>query len=44
MTHLLYEKREGIAWITLNRPERRNAISPEMLVRLRDAGHNLATP
>lgn len=37
MTHLLYEKREGIAWITLNRPERRNAISPEMLVRLRDA-------
>jgi len=37
LTHLLYEKHEGIAWITLNRPERRNAISPEMLIRLRDA-------
>lgn len=35
--HLLYEKRDGIAWLTMNRPERRNAISPEMLVRLRDA-------
>jgi enoyl-CoA hydratase/carnithine racemase len=35
--HLLHEKRDGIAWLTMNRPERRNAISPEMLVRLRDA-------
>lgn len=37
MSHLVYEKRAGIALLTLNRPERRNAISPEMLVRLRDA-------
>jgi enoyl-CoA hydratase len=35
--HLLYEKSDGIATLTLNRPERRNAISPEMVVRLADA-------
>ena len=35
--HLLVEKRDGIAYITLNRPEKRNAFSPEMLVRLCDA-------
>ena len=35
--HLLVEKREGVACLTLNRPEKRNAFSPEMLVRLCDA-------
>jgi enoyl-CoA hydratase len=34
---LIYEKRDGIAFITMNRPERRNAISPEMMVRLGEA-------
>lgn len=32
--HVLYEKRDGIATVTLNRPDKRNAFSPEMLVRL----------
>ncbi len=34
MSHLLVEKRDGIAVVTLNRPEKRNAMSPEMIVRL----------
>jgi enoyl-CoA hydratase len=34
---LLYERRGGIAYITLNRPEARNALTPEMLCRLADA-------
>ncbi|HTQ01655.1 MAG TPA: enoyl-CoA hydratase-related protein [Casimicrobiaceae bacterium] len=35
--HLLVEKRGGIAYVTLNRPDKRNAFSPQMLVRLCDA-------
>ncbi|HUH87056.1 MAG TPA: enoyl-CoA hydratase-related protein [Pusillimonas sp.] len=34
---LQYEKQEYIATITLNRPEARNALTPEMLCRLADA-------
>lgn len=34
---LLYEVSAGVATITLNRPEARNALSPEMLCRLADA-------
>ena len=34
MSHLLVEQRDGIAIVTLNRPEKRNAMSPEMIVRL----------
>lgn len=37
MPDLLYEKRDGVATITLNRPERRNAFSPETMVRLAEA-------
>ena len=37
MADLIYEKSDGIATITMNRPERRNAISPEMMVRLGEA-------
>lgn len=33
-SHVLFEKRDGIAYVTLNRPEKRNAFSPEMVVRL----------
>ena len=32
--HLLVEKRDGVMILTMNRPEKRNALSPEMLVRL----------
>ena len=32
--HLLVEKSDGVLRLTLNRPEARNALSPEMLVRL----------
>lgn len=34
MPPLLYEKRGAIAYITLNRPEARNALDPETIVRL----------
>ena len=34
---LIYEKRDGIAYLTMNRPERRNAFSPELMVRLGEA-------
>lgn len=37
MTELLYEKRDGIAILTLNRPARKNALTPEMMVRLAEA-------
>jgi enoyl-CoA hydratase len=34
MPHILIEQHDGIAVVTLNRPEKRNALSPEMIVRL----------
>lgn len=34
---ILYEKSGGIAWITFNRPEKMNALCPEMLIEWRDA-------
>jgi enoyl-CoA hydratase len=37
---LLYEKRDGIAWLTLNRPDKRNSFTPEVLCRLVDAWHD----
>ncbi|MCC6197578.1 MAG: enoyl-CoA hydratase/isomerase family protein [Burkholderiales bacterium] len=40
--HLLVDKRNGIAYVTLNRPEKRNAFSPEMIVRLCDAWTDIA--
>lgn len=40
--HVLFEKRDGIAYVTLNRPDKRNAFSPEMLVRLCDIWKDVA--
>jgi len=37
MADVLFEKKERVAWITLNRPERRNAISVPMLEELTSA-------
>ncbi|MBV1906349.1 MAG: enoyl-CoA hydratase/isomerase family protein [Pseudomonadales bacterium] len=37
MSHLIYEKRDGIAYLTMNRPERRNALSPQMIVEMNNA-------
>lgn len=39
---LLYEKREGIAYLTFNRPTVRNAMSPEVFCRLADAWQDYA--
>jgi enoyl-CoA hydratase len=35
--HLLVEKRDGVLILTMNRPRARNALSPQMLVRLAEA-------
>jgi enoyl-CoA hydratase/carnithine racemase len=34
---LTYEKKDGVAVLTFNRPERKNALTPETMVRLADA-------
>src|ERR1043166_4553415 len=39
---LLYEKRDGVAYLTFNRPRVRNAVSPEALCRLADAWQDYA--
>lgn len=41
MSALLFDQQDGIAILTLNRPEARNAISPEMACRLADAFHRI---
>src|SRR5881296_99986 len=38
---VLYEKRDGIATVTMNRPEVRNAINAEMLCRLADCWQDI---
>lgn len=36
MSELIYEVREGAAWITLNRPEKRNALNDALINSLKD--------
>ena len=38
---VLYDKHDGVAVVTMNRPEFRNAINPEMLCRLADAWQDI---
>src|SRR5215470_11200046 len=38
---VLYEKQDGVALVTLNRPDVRNAINPEMLCLLADAWQDI---
>ena len=38
---VLYDKQAGIATVTMNRPEVRNSINPEMLCRLADAWQDI---
>jgi len=40
--HLLVERRGNIAIVTFNRPEKRNALSPEMMVRLAEFWREVA--
>jgi enoyl-CoA hydratase len=42
MPHLLYEKKGHVAYLTLNRPERHNALTPELVCRLADAYQDFA--
>lgn len=39
--HVLFEVADGVATITLNRPERRNAMTPEMIMRLGQAWNDV---
>jgi len=41
--HLIVETREGVAYVTLNRPEKRNAMSPELNEEMRATVEALAT-
>ena len=34
---LLVEQRSGVRWLTLDRPARRNALTPELIAALREA-------
>lgn len=37
-----YEKREAVAWVTIDRPEKHNALDPEAVVRLAEAWKEVA--
>ncbi len=39
---LIYEKKEGVATLTFNRPEKLNAFTPEMICRIVDAWDDIA--
>ena len=35
--HILFDKRDGVAWITFNHPERQNSFDHEMIIEYNDA-------
>jgi 1,4-dihydroxy-2-naphthoyl-CoA synthase len=37
VSDLIYEKRDGIAYLTVNRPKRRNTFSPQVVMSSKDA-------
>ena len=37
MSDVLFERRDAVAWITINRPEARNVLGPRAFVELADA-------
>ena len=39
---VLIEKQDGITWLIMNRPEKRNAMSPQLHVEMDDALTELA--
>jgi enoyl-CoA hydratase len=41
MPDVIFEKRGGIAWLTIDRPERRNALSPQAMCLLADAWEDI---
>ncbi len=38
-SHLLVDRTDGVLILTMNRPEARNALSPQMLIKLNEAWH-----
>ena len=40
--NIIVEKEDGITWVTLNRPEKRNAMSPDLHYDMDDALAQLA--
>jgi methylglutaconyl-CoA hydratase len=43
VSHLLVERKEGVAWITLNRPELRNAFDDALITSLKNCFSDLET-
>lgn len=39
--NIIYEKHAHIAYLTMNRPNKRNALTPEMMVRMTDAWNDI---
>ena len=37
MDTVLVERRHGVVWLTLDRPEKKNALTPEMFLEMREA-------
>ena len=35
--HIIFEVKQGVAYVTLNRPDKRNALSPELIQEIHDA-------